>query len=234
MILDIYKDSFEYSSKKIPNLLLLGVLSFLGFLIIPMVFFYGYNYRVIRESTQSMINGDDIPPEFTDLKGMFIDGLKYFVVAFAYMIIPVLIIMFLPGGSVGLVLFLVAIILLIICALLLWVAIANMAANDGSLASAFAISDLFDIISSIGFGRYILTYIGIMLITFVIIILVTIILLLIFAVLGIATESLYAPGLAAFNSISSFVFTIIFSFIVVPYLSVFQSRCTGLIYNLRS
>ena len=42
MILDIYKDAFEFASKKISILFVLGVLSFFNILIIPAVFFYGY------------------------------------------------------------------------------------------------------------------------------------------------------------------------------------------------
>ena len=37
-------------------------LSFFHILIIPAVFFYGYNYRVVKLSTQSMINEDVAPP----------------------------------------------------------------------------------------------------------------------------------------------------------------------------
>ena len=91
MILDIYKDSFEFSSRKFLNLIILGLLSFLNILIIPLVFFYGYNYRVVKLSTQSMINGDDVPPDFDDFKRMFIEGLKYIVVEFVYLIIPLII-----------------------------------------------------------------------------------------------------------------------------------------------
>ena len=48
MILDIYKDSFEFSAKKITTLLVMGVLSFFGFLIIPLIIVTGYNYNVIK------------------------------------------------------------------------------------------------------------------------------------------------------------------------------------------
>ena len=48
MILDIYKDSFEYASKNVKNLLILGVFYLFGFLVIPMFFILGYNYRIIK------------------------------------------------------------------------------------------------------------------------------------------------------------------------------------------
>ena len=64
MILDIYKDSFEYASKNVKNLLILGVFYLFGFLVIPMFFILGYNYRIIKIATEGMINGNDELPEF--------------------------------------------------------------------------------------------------------------------------------------------------------------------------
>ena len=37
MILDIYKDSFEYASKNVKNLLILGVFYLFGFLVIHII-----------------------------------------------------------------------------------------------------------------------------------------------------------------------------------------------------
>ncbi|WP_052331744.1 DUF4013 domain-containing protein [Methanobrevibacter oralis] len=82
MILDIYKDSFEFSAKKITTLLVMGVLSFFGFLIIPLIIVTGYNYNVIKSSIEGMINGGDVPPEIEGFKSLFINGLKYCVVIF--------------------------------------------------------------------------------------------------------------------------------------------------------
>ena len=141
MILDIYKDSFEFASRKIPILLILGVLSFLSFLIIPLIFFYGYNYRVIKISTQSMINVDDVPPDFNDLKGMFIDGLKYLAVCIAYIIIPVIVLVLSAQMNNG-ILLLIGLFLALIFSLFSFLAAPHMAANNDSLKSAFAISEL--------------------------------------------------------------------------------------------
>lgn len=231
MILDIYKDSFEFASRKISALLILGVLSFFNILIIPMVFFYGYNYRVVKLSTQSMINGEDVPPEFNDLKGMFIDGLKYIVVYFVYLIIPAMILVFsIYMGSA--LLFIIGFVLSIIASLFAYLAIAHMAENDDSLKSAFAFSDLFKIMSSIGFVKYIATYIGAMLISIVIVVVVAVLLSIIFGIFGIATSSVNS-GLDAVNIAGTIIFNFVLFFIVSPYISLFQNRCQGLIYNLR-
>ena len=209
MILDIYKDSFEFSSRKFLNLIILGLLSFLNILIIPLVFFYGYNYRVVKLSTQSMINGDDVPPDFDDFKRMFIEGLKYIVVEFVYLIIP-MIIMIASVFYRNAILFILGLILVTIFQLFALLAIPHMAVNDDSLKSAFALSEINGIMASIGYGRYILTYIGIVLIYIVILMIVTIVLSIIFGLLGIATSFISLNGVGAVNLIG----TIIFNFVL--------------------
>ena len=91
MILDIYKDSFEYASKNVKNLLILGVFYLFGFLVIPMFFILGYNYRIIKIATEGMINGDDELPEFENWTLMLVEGIKCFVVYLGYLIIPILV-----------------------------------------------------------------------------------------------------------------------------------------------
>lgn len=233
MILDIYKDSFEFSSRKFLNLIILGLLSFLNILIIPLVFFYGYNYRVVKLSTQSMINGDDVPPDFDDFKRMFIEGLKYIVVEFVYLIIPLIILVASVFYRSAILLF-IALLLMVILQLFALLAIPHMAANDDSLKSAFALSEINGIMASIGYGRYILTYIGIVLIYIVILMIVTIVLSIIFGLLGIATSFISLNGVGAVNLIGTIIFNFVLFFLVTPYLTMFRNRCIGLIYNLGS
>ncbi len=233
MILDIYKDSFEFSSRKFLNLIILGLLSFLNILIIPLVFFYGYNYRVVKLSTQSMINGDDVPPDFDDFKRMFIEGLKYIVVEFVYLIIP-MIIMIASVFYRNAILFILGLILVTIFQLFALLAIPHMAANDDSLKSAFEFSKINNIMASIGYGRYILTYIGILLIYLAILVVVIIILSIIFGLLGIATSFISLNGVGAVNVIGTIIFNFVLFFLVAPFLTMFQNRCIGLIYNLGS
>ncbi|ALT67976.1 DUF4013 domain-containing protein [Methanobrevibacter millerae] len=233
MILDIYKDSFEFSSRKVMNLIILGVLSLFNILIIPLVFFYGYNYRVVKLSTQGMINGDDVPPDFDDFKRMFIEGLKYIVVEFVYLIIPLIILVASVFYRSAILLF-IALLLMVILQLFALLAIPHMAANDDSLKSAFALSEINGIMASIGYGRYILTYIGIVLIYIVILMIVTIVLSIIFGLLGIATSFISLNGVGAVNLIGTIIFNFVLFFLVTPYLTMFRNRCIGLIYNLGS
>ena len=235
MILDLYKDSFEFASKKITILLVLGVLSLFGILIVPLIFVYGYGYRVIKMSTQSMINGEDEPPEFGEYKKMFIDGLRYIVVYLAYLIIPFIIIAISAmNGSVNWILLIIGIILMIICMLIAYLAVPNMAANDDSISAAFAFSDIIDIMGSIGYLRFILTYIGIALISLAIVFVATLVISFIFGILGVATLSISGSGVGVVSLIGTIIFNFVMFFLVAPYISLFKDRCQGLIYTIGS
>lgn len=235
MILDIYKDSFEFASKKVTVLLLLGVLSFFGVLIIPLIFVYGYGYKVIKLSTQSMINGEDEPPEFGEYKKMFIDGLKCIIVYLAYLIIPIIIIaVSAMNGRINLLIFLIGLILMFVTMLISYLAVPNMAANDDSLSAAFAFSDIFKAMASIGYLKFILTYIGVVLISTVIFAVVALIISFIFGLLGVATLSFSTQGVGVVSLIGTIIFNFVLFFLVAPYLSMFKNRCQGLIYTLGS
>ena len=223
MILDLYKDSFEFASRKVTILLILGVLSLFSILIIPLIFVYGYCYRVIKMSTQSMINGEDEPPEFGEYKKMFIDGLKYIVVYLAYLIIPIIIIAISAmNGSVNWILLIIGIILMIICMLVAYLAVPNMAANDDSISAAFAFSDIIDIMGSIGYLRFILTYIGIALISLAIVFVATLVISFIFGILGVATLSISGSGVGVVSLIGTIIFNFVMFFLVAPYISLFK------------
>jgi hypothetical protein len=103
-----------------------------------------------------------------------------------------------------------------------------MAVNNDSLKSAFALAEINKIMASIGYVRYIISYIGIFLISGVIFGVALIILSIILAVLGITV------GDVNINLIGTIVVNFVLFFIVAPYLSLFQNRCAGLIYNLGS
>ena len=143
MILDIYKDSFEYASKNVKNLLILGVFYLFGFLVIPMFFILGYNYRIIKIATEGMINGDDELPEFENWTLMLVEGIKCFVVYLGYLIIPILVFLGILWGcgqannlSLSIVGFIVGIVILLVFALYSFLAISHMATNDGSMKAA--------------------------------------------------------------------------------------------------
>lgn len=237
MILDIYKDSFEYAGQDIMALLKLGILSLLSFLVLPTFLLSGYQYRVIDLSINGMVGGDDKLPAFDNWTDMFVDGIKYFLVQVLYLVVPAIVLFVL--AFLGLycdvpvlvaIALVVGIILFIISELYEFVAIPNMIANDGSFKSAFDFKRLTEVIKMIGVGKYVVFYIGIILLIIVISIVVAFILLAIFGLFGIAVSTvLPAAGLGIIGAYS-IIFSAIFSFIVGPYLSIFAGRGTGLIY----
>ncbi|MDO5847996.1 MAG: DUF4013 domain-containing protein [Methanobrevibacter sp.] len=239
MILDIYKDSFEYAGQNIKVLLKLGLLSIFSFLIIPIFLIAGYQYRVIESGTKGMVGGEDKLPEFDNFTGMFVDGLKMIIVQFIYLFIPIVV--FIIIGTIGQTInndaisslgAIIGIILFIISVFYSFLAVPNMIANEGSLKAAFDFKRINEIIKMIGVGRFIITFIGLMLLCVVISAVVAAILIGIFGVFGIAIGS-FNP--AAFGGVmigGLIIYEAIFSFIVTPYLGIFSSRVTGLIYGL--
>ena len=239
MILDIYKDAFEYAAQDISTLIKLGVLSFFGFLIIPIFLVLGYQYRIIDIGINGMVDGEDKLPEFNEFTSMFIDGIKVFLVQIIYIIIPIIIFLIFATLSqvtniqvfdlIGLI---IGVIGLIIAVLYSFMAIPNMIKNDGSFSAAFDFERINEVIKMVGILRYIAFVIGLVLITLIIAIVVMTILLFIAGIFGvaiIAVNPLSAPGVVLLSVV---VFIAIFSFIVSPYLSIFSGRANGLIYGV--
>lgn len=249
MILDIYKDSLEYSLQDGESILKLGLIGILSFLIIPFFMVLGYGYRVIQISINGMINGDDKLPDFSDLIGMFVDGLKVFLVKFVYLLIPMIIFMVFVFGSIGLsnlnnfagnttmiVGLIISGILAVFLYLLSLISTAYMAEKDGSIKAAFDFKEIYRIISSIGWLRYIGFYIGLLIIEIVIF---TIFL----VAIGVISGIMGAFGLIGGITTGPFVYgtfiilavlsTIVFTFLVEPYVTILESRALGLIYNIR-
>lgn len=77
------------------TILIGGVLSFLGFLLLPLLPVYGYVVRAIRRS----LEGDPQPPIFDEWGELFTDGLQALVIGIVYMLIPLLVGAITVGGS---------------------------------------------------------------------------------------------------------------------------------------
>lgn len=239
MILDIFKDSFEYAAQDIKSLLKLGLLSFLNFLIIPSFLIMGYEYRVIKTATTGMIDGDDKLPKFNNFISMFVDGVKYFIVQFVYLIIPIIIgsiISYLGEilnnsylSTFGMV---ITIILLIISIFYSFLAIPNMISNDESIKEGFNIKRLNGIIRNIGIKSYIGFYIAVLIINLLIYFVISVALFLIFSLFGITTAYIFEPGSSTVFFILLIVFDLIMIFLVTPYVCIFTGRAQGLIYGI--
>ncbi|MFC6724278.1 DUF4013 domain-containing protein, partial [Halobium palmae] len=96
-------DSLDYLREGddwVKTLLIGGVLGLLVVLVVPMFVVYGYLMRVLR----IRMRGEETVPEFDDWGEMTVDGLKAFVVAFVYGVVPAILgAVFVVFGVLGLV-----------------------------------------------------------------------------------------------------------------------------------
>jgi len=216
---EIISDSIKYPSSGWGKVLILGVIMIASILIVPIFLVYGYVFRIIKATLAGM----DELPDFDEIGDMFVDGLKIFVVAIVYAIpvyIIALILNMIIGASVDvtttattldaamfwgiLASNIVFAIIAIIVGLIEIIAIANMAYNDGELGAAFRFSEIMDIIANIGWGKYIATYIVIIII----------------AAIGVLIGMLTMFILIGF---------ILLPLVIAPYIAMFGSRAIGLL-----
>ena len=242
MILDIYKDALEYSAKDWKTLVILGVVALFSFLLLPAFLITGYNYRVINNAVHGVINGRDPLPEFDDIIGMFVDGVKVVIVQIAYLIVPVIIFFIfaviagsltgVASSAVMLIGCLITLIVGIVACLMTQMGLCHMAYNDGAFSKAFEFREIKEVIDEIGWFECIATYIGLIIITVVISFVVTALIGLIFTVFGISGAVLGAnPG--GIFVLGAMINSLITMFIVGPYLSIFNARSLGLLYTMQ-
>ena len=247
MILDIFKDSFEYSFKEQKSILKLGILSFLSSFIIPYFLLGGYTYRITKIGINGMINGDDPLPEFKNWGIMFLEGVKIFIVRFIYLIPGTIIFLTFSAGVIGMTKFpgygtlltelgviAVSTILWLIFYLFSIVAIPHMINNKGSLKSAFKIKEILAIFKSIGIFKYIQFYagcivllLGIMSATFLLIALISL-------TFGAIISSIIGPVALGYSGVfMSIASSIALVLVIYPFFLIFESRGMALMYNTR-
>ena len=242
MILDIYKDSFEYSAKDWKTLLILGVCCLFSFLILPAFIVTGYYYRVLDKGVHGVINGRDPLPEFDDIVSIFVDGLKVVGVQIVYILIPIVIFLIFAAiasvtgdflGTVSMIIgCLITFITLVFTCLMREIALCHMAENNGLLSKAFAFSEIKEAIDKIGWFNCIATYLGLIIISITLSIVVTTIISLIFAVFGISGALLGVNG-GGILLVGILINFLISMFLIGPYLSIFNARSIGLLYTMQ-
>lgn len=126
-----------------------GVLVLLSVFVLPAFLVYGYLVR----SLAAVAAGEEEPPAFDEWEGLFVDGIKAFVVAFVYGIVPVLLAFSVfvpvsvvtsvdgnePSGvlaGIGLLAFLLLVTLAIAVAYVIMAALSNFAV-EGRIGAAF-------------------------------------------------------------------------------------------------
>ncbi|WP_405298144.1 DUF4013 domain-containing protein [Methanobrevibacter sp.] len=242
MILDIYKDSLEYSAKDWKTLVILGVICLFTLLLLPAFLITGYNYRVINTAVHGVINGRDPLPDFEDLISMFVDGVKVVIVQILYLLLPIIIFFVFAvvagqanGVAASVIMIIgciVTFVAFVVAELMIQMGICHMAYNDGAFSKAFAISEIKEVIDEIGWFECIATLLGLIIITLVIFFVVSIIIGIIFTVFGVSTAVLGINPSAIFI-LGGIINSLITMFLVGPYLSIFNSRSIGLLYTMQ-
>ncbi|WP_296784278.1 DUF4013 domain-containing protein [uncultured Methanobrevibacter sp.] len=242
MILDIYKDSLEYSAKDWKTLVILGVICLFTLLLLPAFLITGYNYRVINTAVHGVINGRDPLPDFEDLISMFVDGVKVVIVQILYLLLPIIIFFVfavvagqangVAASAIMIIGCIMTFVAFVVAELMIQMGICHMAYNDGAFSKAFAISEIKEVIDEIGWFECIATLLGLIVITLVIFSVVSIIIGIIFTVFGISTAVLGINPSAIFI-LGGIINSLITMFLVGPYLSIFNSRSIGLLYTMQ-
>lgn len=243
VILDIYKDAFEYSAKDLKTLLILGVTYFLSFLLLPVFLIYGYSYRVTKISVEGMINGNDPLPAFDNVIDMFVDGIKVVLVYLIYALVPFIIFMLFAlvagalGGYAESALMAIGTIITVIgivgAYIMSMFGVAHMANNGDSLSKAFAVNEIIEIIKSVGVVRSVGAYLGLAIICAALYLVVCLLIWFVFGFFGIFTGTLGFDMAAGGIFVAGFFISyFVMLFIVGPYTMIMQSRVSGLLYNL--
>ena len=197
-----------------------AALAIIGFII--SLFILGYQYNVIKFS----IDKKEDLPGFSDILGIFIKGIKYFLVILAYNIIPMLVfvggIALVGDSSLLLVIFLISGLLFIIAYFLLIMALNNMIAYD-DIKKAFDLSEITGNIANLGWGKYVGIIIFTLIVYMIIMAAVSFILSFISAIFA-ATISNQALAVAYFIAIIEGLF-------IDSYGAVFYNRVCGSIYR---
>ncbi len=204
----------NFMTKGTPNLPLILILFALA--LIAFVFIFGYELRILRAT----LAGFTEIPEFDDPIDMFIDGLKVVVVGIVYTILLAIIfgILFLlvalVAGLTNLVF--IFIILVVIIALfsypLILMSLTNMVYNNSEIEAALKFGEIFNKISNIGWGNFLVWY------------LVTGIIYLILAVIGVLIIGIFS--LIQLKIIGG----ILYPLIIGSYMSFFIYRSAALFY----
>ncbi|WP_048190316.1 DUF4013 domain-containing protein [Methanobacterium sp. SMA-27] len=149
-------DSLQFPIKNWVKMIILGII-----LIIPIVNFIGLGYylRIIK----STLAGLDELPYFVGVGELFIDGIKLLMVGIIYAIVP-LIFYALSFAFPGSVFLIMAVISVIIISIFAYMGIANMAYYNSEISAALRYLEILDRITAIGWGKYMLWWIILMII----------------------------------------------------------------------
>lgn len=208
------------------NMALIVVSWILTFIVL--LFVSGYLYDVIKYG----IEGRYELPEFKDIKGIFLNGIRNIIVGIAYSILPGIV--FLLGlmltvnkavgpsvNAIGGIILLVAIVFAIFVSMFEVIAMCNMVAKD-ELKAAFNFSEILALIKNLGWGKLF----GILLFAVIAVMILVVFLEFIFGGISLLISMVIGSAMALV------IVKIIFdSLLINPYVSIVISRIYGSIYR---
>ena len=208
------------------NMALIVVSWILTFIVL--LFVSGYLYDVIKYG----IEGRYELPEFKDIKGIFLNGIRNILVGIAYSILPGIV--FLLGlmltvnkavgpsvNAIGGIILLVAIVFAIFVSMFEVIAMCNMVAKD-ELKAAFNFSEILALIKNLGWGKLF----GILLFAVIAVMILVVFLEFIFGGISLLISMVIGSAMALV------IVKIIFdSLLINPYVSIVISRIYGSIYR---
>ena len=210
----------SFSQLPAGDIYLLAGLAIVSFII--SLYIFGYQYNIVKFSIEKK---DDLPG-FGDIVGIFVKGIKYFVVMAAYNIIPALIlgagVVFVGNSSILLVIALISAVLFIIAFFLQIMALNNMVAYD-SFKKAFDFSEIIGNISNLGWGKYI----GIIIFTFIVFMIISVAASFILSMITVA----FAATISNKAVIVSIVIAVIEGLFLDSYGALFMNRVFGSVYR---
>ena len=210
----------SFSQLPVGDIYLVAGLSIVSFII--SLFILGYQYDIVKFSIEKK---SDLPG-FSNILGLFVRGIKYFLVVVAYNIVPILVLM---GGivlfgdsSALLIIVLISMILFIIAYFLLIMVLNNMIAHD-SIKKAFDFRGIIDNIANLGWGKYI----GIILFTLIVYMIIMVAAGFILSFITVA----FAATISNQALIISVVIAVIEGLFIDSYGAIFYNRVYGSIYR---
>lgn len=210
----------SFSQLPAGDIYLVAALGIVGFIVA--LFILGYQYDVVKFSIEKKAD----LPGFGDILGLFVKGIKYFIVALAYNIIPIIVfaagLMLVGDSSALLAIMLIAMLLFIIAFFLLVMAVNNMVAHD-SLKKAFDLHEITGNIANLGWGKYI----GIIIFTIIVYMIIMVAASFILSFITVV----FAATISNQAIVISIVLAIIGGLFVDSYGAIFYNRICGSIYR---
>ena len=148
-------DSLRYPLKNWLKLIILGVI-----LLIPIVNLIGLGYCL--KAIRSTFEGSNLLPGFDNIGELFINGIKLFIVGLIYAAVPL--ILFIVASIFGSLFLWLAILAGMAISIVAFMGIANMVYYNNDISAALRYQEIVETIGTIGWGKYIIWWIILMLI----------------------------------------------------------------------